>query len=68
MILGKDCIITKAEVFENTGIPGEGLSYEKQLIVSCGEKAINILAIKPSGKQEMTVKAFLSGYGKHLKG
>ena len=65
-LLGKDTIITEAEVVDKTGVPGEVLRIDKQLVVCCGEKAINVLGLKPAGKSEMTGQAFLAGYGKHL--
>lgn len=66
-ILGKDSLIIQAEIIDKTGVPGEVLGLDKQLVVCCGEQAINILSLKPAGKQEMSGPAFLSGYGKHLK-
>ena len=66
-ILGKDVIIVQAEVTDKTGVPGEVLKIDKQLVVCCGEKAIHILNLRPAGKQNMTGQAFLAGYGKKLK-
>lgn len=60
-LLGKDIIITKAHVTDDKGKPGNVSSSTKELIVFCGEKAIRIDKLIPSGKKEMTGKAFLAG-------
>lgn len=66
-LLGKDALILEAEIINKTGVPGEVLVQDKQLVVCSGEQAVNILKLKPAGKQEMTGQAFLAGYGKHLR-
>lgn len=61
-ILGdKEIIITKAEVVDESGTPGEIRASNKEIIVYCAEKALKILKLKPAGKGEMTTEAFLAG-------
>jgi methionyl-tRNA formyltransferase len=63
-LLGRDIIITKARVFdEPTSLsPGQVAPDRKRLIVGCGDaKALEIIALKPAGKNEMTAQAFLNG-------
>lgn len=64
-IFGKDIIITEAKIINNTGVPGEVLIQKKQLVVCCGDQAIEILRLKPAGKAEMSAEAFLAGIKKH---
>lgn len=62
----KDVIITEAEVVDTAGQPGEIRVENKRLIICTADKALGILAIKPAGKKEMTIEAFLAGYGKNF--
>jgi methionyl-tRNA formyltransferase len=59
-------IITAAKVADRNGKPGSLSIDNKQLFVGCGEKALQILKLKPAGKSEMTTEAFLAGYGSKL--
>lgn len=61
-----DVIITKVELLEETGIPGRYVVLNNNLIVYCGEGALKIVSLKPLGKKEMPVSAFLSGYRSYL--
>lgn len=62
----RDVIITQAHVVDITGEPGKATIQNKALVVFCGEKALEIDALKPAGKQEMTGQAFLAGYKQFL--
>ena len=57
-----DLIITKAKVIDRQGKPGKFEVDGSSLIVFCGEAALSIEKIKPSGKKEMDIKPFLLGY------
>ncbi|MDB5163406.1 MAG: fmt, methionyl-tRNA formyltransferase [Candidatus Saccharibacteria bacterium] len=59
---GIDVIITAAKVIELTGEPGKPVIQGKKLILPCGKQALQIIKLKPAGKQEMTAEAFLAGY------
>jgi methionyl-tRNA formyltransferase len=66
-ILGStEVIITRSAIVDKTGTPGTVVAEERQLVVYSGEQALQILSLKPAGKQEMSAEAFLSGYGKTL--
>ncbi len=58
-----EVIITQAAVI-NSGYglkPGEAKTENKRLVVGTGEGSLEILALKPVGKGEMTAEAFLAG-------
>lgn len=60
---GMEVIITSAEVIDaDYGNPGRTTIKDGELIVSAGAGALRILSLKPLGKKEMPVRAFLSGY------
>lgn len=61
-----DIIITAAHVVDENGKPGEHKIDEGKLVVFTGEKALAIDSLKPSGKKEMPVQAFLAGYRQKL--
>jgi methionyl-tRNA formyltransferase len=61
-----EVIITRAAIVDKTGTPGTIATDDKLLIVYTAEQALQILSLKPAGKQEMSAEAFLSGYGKGL--
>lgn len=63
-ISGKEVTLTEVKIVDVTGVPGEAIKYEKQLVVCSGEKAIQIISLIPAGKKEMSGQAFLSGYFK----
>lgn len=62
LIGGKDTVITRAHVVDETGKPGTFAKVNKQLVAYCGEKALVIDLLKPAGKKEMTGQAFLAGH------
>ena len=61
-LAGKEVVITKAKVAAESGQPGKIKVDGKRLIVFCGEQALEILELKPSGKPAMSAQAFLAGY------
>ncbi|HSX27453.1 MAG TPA: methionyl-tRNA formyltransferase [Patescibacteria group bacterium] len=61
----KEVTILEAKIVDATGVPGEVINLKKQLVICCGDKALEILRLKPAGKKEMTGQAFMAGY-KHL--
>lgn len=63
---GLDVIITSAQVVATTGIPGEYTINGKELIIYAATNALSVKALKPAGKKEMPVSAFLAGYSKNL--
>ncbi len=63
-IFGKDVTITKTEVIHEQGAPGSVESTKKELIIYCEKNALRIISLKPAGKKEMNVQAFLAGYRK----
>lgn len=65
IIGGLEVVITRTSICDLTGKPGDFAIHNKQLVVYCGQKALQIDALKPAGKKEMTGQAFLAGY-KHL--
>jgi len=67
-LVGKDIVITKAQVSAETGQPGKLLTGQKRLVVTCGQDALEILRLKPAGKQEMTAEAFINGHKDLLTG
>ncbi len=60
-IFGKDIIITSAEVVNEEGTPGKYRRSKKELIIYCQKNALRPLRVKPAGKKDMPVEAFLSG-------
>lgn len=63
-----DVVITKAHAGPSDGVPGklEVLEDKKVLIVYCGKGYLCIDELKPAGKKEMPVAAFLAGYKDRL--
>ncbi len=61
-----DVIITAAEVIKHNGDAGSYAIDGSDLLIYTGTNALRILALKPSGKKEMPVQAFLAGYKNRL--
>lgn len=66
VIGGHAVIITEAHVEAGEGVPGTLWLQGKHLGVYCQKDILMIHRLKPAGKQEMSVEAFLNGYGKDL--
>ncbi len=54
--------ITKAHPIKISGNPGSTTIHNGRPVVYCGEDALMIDRLKPSGKKEMPGEAFLAGY------
>ena len=61
-IADRDVVITKATVIASSGTPGSVSAIGKTLVVYCGEDALEILSLKPAGKNEMTAESFINGH------
>lgn len=61
-----DVVITSASVTHYSGEPGKAQVIDKQLVIHCGQGALQINRLKPAGKNEMSAEAFLAGYGSKL--
>ncbi len=61
-----EVIITSARVIDSNGKPGEYKITNDELIIYAGEQSLSIQTLKPLGKKEMPVKAFLAGYKSKL--
>ena len=61
VLLNKELIITTAHVSDEQGAPGKVVVQDKRLLVYCGDGALIIDRLKPAGKAEMAVEAFLLG-------
>ena len=61
-INGLDIIVTMAKVLDQQGKPGSYHADKDSLVFYCGRDALSVETLKPAGKKEMPVKAFLAGY------
>lgn len=64
---GKDVIITRAHVVTTTMKAGEIHASKKELLIGTAQDALAIDKIKPAGKAEMPIQAFLAGYQQLFK-
>jgi methionyl-tRNA formyltransferase len=61
-IFGVPVIITKARVSSLSGQAGQ-ISYNKNSMnIKCSKGSLDIISLKPAGRNEMTVSSFISGY------
>lgn len=65
-LAGIPVVITKAAINDLVLAPGAMRADKKQLIIGTGDQSLEIQALKPAGKKEMPVQAFLSGYRSQL--
>lgn len=65
-LAGIDIVITQASVNELSLQVGTIDVGKNRLTVGTGDKSLDILTLKPAGKKEMPVQAFLSGYRSQL--
>jgi methionyl-tRNA formyltransferase len=64
-LFGKEVVITKAHVaFNSRGEPGETRVLDKEMGIYARDDMLAIDSLVPAGKSEMTISAFLAGYGK----
>jgi methionyl-tRNA formyltransferase len=62
-----EVIITSAHVSPTINTrSGEFRTKNSQLFIQCGEDSLSIDKLKPAGKPEMTISAFLAGYSGRL--
>lgn len=61
-LAGLDCIVTKAHVVTMEDTPGTYIIHGNELVIFAGKNALSIDTIKPAGKKEMPIAAFLAGY------
>jgi methionyl-tRNA formyltransferase len=62
-----EVIITSAHVSPSiSAVPGEFRVEDNQLFIQCGDNSLSIDKLKPPGKPEMIIKAFLAGYANRL--
>jgi len=61
-IAGKEVTIIEATLSEESGTPGQPFAISKSRFgIYCGDKALEILKLKPAGKSEMTAAGFMAG-------
>jgi methionyl-tRNA formyltransferase len=65
-LANREVIIINATVSNMTGKPGAVFVNNKQLLIHCGQGSLDIQRLKPAGKAEMSIAAFLAGYRKFL--
>ena len=49
-----------------SGLPGNMTTGEGRLFIGCAVGVVEVLAVQPAGKAEMSASAFLRGYGRRL--
>ena len=62
-----DVVVTKAHVEELQLAPGELRATNKTLTIGAQRNALAIDALVPAGKKEMSVGAFMAGYGQKIQ-
>lgn len=66
-LAGLDVVITKARVVKmDASTPGKIIVEKSRLLIGTSENCLEILRLKPAGKKEMAVTAFLAGYRNKL--
>jgi methionyl-tRNA formyltransferase len=65
-LANREVIIIIATANDMAGKPGIVSVNNKQLFVHCGQGSLEIKRLKPAGKAEMPIEAFLAGYQKFL--
>ena len=61
-IYGIPVIITAAVVGDSTGEPSSITYDKKSMKINCREGSLNILRLKPVGKNDMEISSFIAGY------
>lgn len=59
-------VITAAQIVVQQRSPGSISVENKQIVIGCGIDSLEVLKLKPAGKNEMTAAAFLAGYGQKI--
>ena len=65
-LANKEVAITKAHVVAGTGNPGDIEATKKELLITTADQRLAIDTLKPSGKTEMSIEAFLAGHHRLL--
>lgn len=67
-LAGIDVVITEASVTNEDALePGQIHAEKSRLLIGTGSTPLEVLRIKPAGKKEMPIQAFLSGYKTQLE-
>lgn len=62
-----ELIISRATVSASEHGPAGSIKHDgRQLVIYCGSGALHVESVKPLGKKEMPIQAFLAGYGSQL--
>ena len=61
-LAGVETSITKVSVIEKQGKPGTTFVHNKKPAIYCGQDALVLEELKPSGKSSMSGQSFLNGY------
>lgn len=61
-----DCIITKAQLIEENGEPGQYTTDDGKLIIHTTNNSLLIERLQPSGKKNMSAEEFLRGYSNKI--
>lgn len=65
-LAGKDVIITQAHTVPASGKPGQVIRTKNELIIATANDGLSIDRLKPAGKAEMSISAFLLGYSDRI--
>ncbi|MCB9914467.1 MAG: methionyl-tRNA formyltransferase [Planctomycetes bacterium] len=58
---GKELVVLEARCAEGAGAPGTLLETKPRCLVACGTGALELVTVKPAGKQAMEATAWLNG-------
>jgi len=61
-IYGIPVIITQAAIGHSNGEPGSITYDKKSMNINCKKDSLNVLRLKPVGKNDMEIASFISGY------
>lgn len=68
LLNGERFKVYKAHMSEGTGHAGEIIEKTKRsLVVSCGQGALSLELVQPSGKPKLIITDFLNGHGRSLE-
>lgn len=63
-LAGREVILTEVLATDDRGRPGSVSTDRHRLLIHCKNGSLEVVRLKPAGKQEMTASAFLAGYSK----
>lgn len=68
LLNGERFKVYKAHMSEGTGHAGEIIEKTKRsLVVACGQGALSLELVQPSGKPKLIITDFLNGHGRSLE-